>query len=165
MMKLSIPLVLVAAALLFGSDVALAADSQPLSSVTGVTAKARTRAFNPFAVKKTRLKMNRLGMFVAVPEGELYDSAAIGKLTNVAPAASVIAPVSSVASAAAVAPVIVPTIAAPVAIETGTALTTATGTTVNSSESTDLSLATGAVRDPYRPPVRSPFRPPPRPPF
>lgn len=172
-MKLWIPFALVGALLLSGSDSAMAADKDLSASTKIAAAKARTRAFNPFATKKTRLKMNGFGVFVAVPEGELYDSLAVSKLSTPAATAPVVSlPVAATSTATSIAAVAAPAALPPITANATvtipaatTAIAVATGGSLSSSMQSDLSLATGAVRDPYRPPVRSPFRPPPRPPF
>ena len=181
--KKSFSAVLICLALSGASSVA--ADAQKPAAPKRGTAKARPQFFNPFDVKKTRLKINQYGFFTYLPAGALAESPAATAVPSSSTTPQVSVPpvlvtaktTGSDAATASPSPLVDATLPSQLSTAAGLSLSgdTAIGSasasgTMASVTATDVTDATSpgsslSLRPPFRPPVRSPFRPPPRPPF
>jgi hypothetical protein len=161
---------------LTGVSGALAESEQPPTPARA-KAKARPRFFNPFDVKRSRLKIDRFGFFTFLPSGSLLEAPVEAQSSTAQPAPKVVSPQPGQSSLT----------TSDIGSATGTGMTLAPSTVVSqpsvvsndnttpagsaavarsgSAEGSVSALLFAPARPPFRPPVRSPFRPPPRPPF
>jgi len=163
---------------------ASAADTQEQPAAKRSATKARGRSFNPYDVRRTRLKINGLGFFTLLPSAPGATSAAAVPQANLdtTPNQPIQASTSGVTSAIQQPATSVSSSAAQTSVSTAqmvsaaaaqlspSAVSAAAGANILATSSVFVSPTVAAdtfmsTRPPFRPPVRSPFRPPPRPPF
>jgi len=162
---------------------ASAADTQTQPVAKRSATKPRARSFNPYDVRRTRLKINGLGFFTLLPSDSGATSvtavppAAVDTTTNQpiqtssVSASAIQQPATSVTTTAAQTTVPTAQIVSAAAAELSpSALSSAAAANFIAASSVFVSPTVAAdtftsTRPPFRPPVRSPFRPPPRPPF
>jgi len=161
---------------------ASAADTQPQPAAKRTATKARARSFNPYDVRRTRLKINGLGFFTLLPSAPGATSATAVTNLDTTPNQAIQASTFGVASAIQQPATSVSATAAQTSVSTAqivsaaaaqlfpSAVSAAAGANILATSSVFVSPTVAAdtfvsTRPPFRPPVRSPFRPPPRPPF
>jgi len=162
-----------------GALSASAAETKPPATKKS-TSKNKDRNFNPFEVQqRTRLKMNRFGVFTRVPVSTAASASVVSQSTTDVQASNTLAtstasqtstatsaatPTATTANTGSVASTQLIS-AMTSAISPTTAVGTGSPLMASSVYVPPSTAATMSVRPPFRPPVRSPFRPPPRPPF